>query len=630
MTQNNNSLLPDGYRFWSDDNEPLAQQKTVVDETDTSAGPNSDQPLLKPFTVQSQASLSETNTEPTSVEDSGSSTGDHSKNETAAEAEFQTERITEAPRQTGSVLAGLWLRSVQSNRKNEVGLVASEWTKHAPEHHGWSDNSKKQAPSAYWRCNNTGVVDWFLDQNGTAWSRNLSHDNLFCSDDGGERASVVRLTDEDLCVVEDSDGTILTISSDGKYSAENRRKSREQNVRSLMAVFGRVDTNGDDRLSISEIENALKSCNENDRPLIHSLKMHFNRIEWSRRGMFGQMAEGLSLREIFEFTNGGRISEHDIDETLLSQIETVIDFIAPHGVVHRDSLVRALRQLKMPARLRRSIEVLIMRLDELSFLSNYGYSARWQPTRQVIRVMLCDLYKQMSCEESVDMGSRVNLEGGGADQKLYADEANPLTSIVADAINNCHEANQCFMSVLTAAIVINPEVVLRSIRRSDNGAFVVTFWGDCDTPMRVLVPAQREIHEYGLASKYGVWALVLARAFAQYLEHRQKLNQPITSVHEVAELILGKKVECLPLKEQCTNELSKLIDRLWAKDQMMVLCRFPALDSDVSASRVLKHTSAVTGWDPQSGVITCKDPQSQLREQVSIDLLQTCFDSLLY
>lgn len=594
MTQKNNSLVPDGYRFWSDDNVNTQAYGGINDAPE-------------PETQH----LSALENQPLSVEDLEAENAHESEaSEKQASAQEQSEAL-HATSDAGlnSALADLWLKSLR-----------------LPQDNNQVSDDLSQEPSAYWRCDNTGAVVWFIDQNGIGWSKNLAHEDLFFSEDGGERAANIHLTG-DGCSVEDVDGSILNITFAGMYSIQNRRTSREKKVRSLLEIFCSVDTNGDECLSLEEIENALHSCNETDRPLINSIKTHFKRIAWTRRGMFGQAAEGLSLRDILDLTsNGVRTSNEDIDETLLAQIEAVIDFVDPKrvGFIEHDGLEDALSHLVMPPRLRRSIELLIRRLSELRLLGSYGFSVdEWRPSRQDVRWMLCDLFKQLSGQVADDMPAWASLElCSSIEQDLYASKTDPTSSITIDAIQHCPETHQSFMAVVAAVIVHWPELVLQTIRRSDNGAFVVTFIGDRNTPIRVLLPAQKELHDYGLTDKHGVWALILAKGFAQYLQHK-----PPQSIHDVAQLFVGNEVKYLSLKEQCSNDLAMLIDRLWAQDSMLVLSRFPD-DVQNTSTSVLKHTCAVTGWEPQSGTLSVFCPQSDV-EQISIDELRTSFDVLL-
>lgn len=572
MSQNN-SLLPEGYRFWSDGK---------VD-----------------------AEISPVNPQPISVEDPKPENLD-----TQPDSPVDLPDQNSAPDVSNSDLSDLWFKSLQQS------------TATSP--------LQTQETSAFWRCDHSGSVIWFVDQNGIGWSKSIDHETLFISEDGGERAATVFLTGHG-CSVEDSDGTILNISFAGTFSVQNRTKSREKEVRGLMEVFCSVDANHDERLSLTEIENALNSCSEVDRPLINTLKTHYKRIAWTRRGMFGQAGDGLSLRDILDLTSSGARSADDINETLLAQIEAIIEFIDPKrsGFIQHKDLEHALRQLVMPARLRRAIELMLRRLNELSYFRSVGFSVdEWLPSRQDVRWMLCDLFKQTASQVAVDMPLWANLELGFAmGQDLYASKSDPTSSIKVDAISNCPEAHQSFMAVVAAAIVHCPELVLQTVRKSDNGAFVVTFIGDRNAPIRVLLPAQKDIHDYGLADSYGVWALILTRGFAQYIEQNAD-SKPFHTINEIAQLFVGTDVESLALKYQCSNELAKLIDQLWARDRMLVLTRFPGAQQNVSAT-VLKHTCAVTGWDPQSGMLSVFCAQSDVVEQVSIDELRTSFEFLL-
>ncbi|MDZ4833476.1 MAG: hypothetical protein SGJ27_06820 [Candidatus Melainabacteria bacterium] len=674
MTQNNNSLLPEGYRFWSDDNAtfenavPEPRVAPPKNEEDESGGSQSSivtepgdgltalnlsesgaatmfesgadvQPISVEF-LQSSANFSSREALPDLVDElvvlpSNECVNESSNHQPISVDDLDLANSPALP--TSGGLSDFWLQALQTPNGS---VIDSEWVEHKDTNPGWPEQEHRsnlcEPQFSFWRCDTAGRVAWFLDQNGIGWLRDAHHENLFCSADGGERSAIVLLT-SDGCCVEDSDGTSMTITFAGGFKHEKVRESREEHVRNLLNVFYRVDTNGDERLSLAEIESSLHSCEETERPLINSLRTHFKRIEWSRRGMFGHAAAGLTLKEILDLTaNGNRNSSNDIDELLLSQIETVIDFLDPNrtGFIAPEAFELALQKLVMPAQLRQALEGLIRRLNELSLFRAYGFNAeQWKPSRHAARLMLCDVYNRAPMSASADMPTWASRElRSDYDETLYADEKNPLASISIGAINNCVDAHQSFMSVVAAVIVHDPEEVLRTVRRSDNGAFVVTFSGDRNVPVRVLLPAQKEIHEYGLAAKHGVWAKILGRAFGHYLEHTMNSkmeNHSLSVTHQIAQLFVGKEVRYSSLKEQCSNELANQIDSLWMHERMMVLCRFPRDEQDTSAS-VLKHTCAVVGWEPQSGEVSFLDPQGGMVQRISFESLQTTFDTLLY
>ncbi len=587
MSQQNNSLLPEGYRFWTDDHSTTSGSTKSPSLDFDSASVEAMLVALEtePISVEVEdrcenALSSDEDSQPISVEVENEVVSSETKPHTALPSveaaqpisvESAVDHLSEEPAEEKSQPISVevsdlstvdyWLSSIgQYYGTSDMRTNSGDSWQQQQDEQGWP-----RAQSSFWECDSSGEVIWFLDQNRMGWTRDSMQKNLYCSEDGGERSAVVSVTAEG-CTVEDADGMVLIISFDGKCSVRNQRKTREPEVRNLLNVFGSVDTNGDERLSLAEIESALVHCAENERSMITALRTHFKRIEWSRRGMFGQVAEGLSLREILDFmSTGAKHSSQEIDETVLSQFEAVIDFADAErsGFVTLAGLRSALQGLKMPARLRRSIEILTKRLNEISLFETYGFEvSAWQSSRQSVRIMLCEIYSSLlSLERGMPVSSpKIDYE---FEQGLFADGSNPLASIKIGAINNLLDANQSFLTVLASLIRNDPEIVLRSIRCTDNGAFVVTFLGDPDTPVRVLLPSQREIAEYCLAASYGVWALVLARGFSQYVEHN--LQNRDLRPDQIARLLSGREVRCLSLKDQCSNELAKLIERLWTE-----------------------------------------------------------------
>lgn len=99
--------------------------------------------------------------------------------------------------------------------------------------------------------------------------------------------------------------------------------------------------------------------------------------------------------------------------------------------------------------------------------------------------------------------------------KVYANEADPLKSIVPEAcvqpigVGNCH-----FVAAMASLAALNPARIKEMITDNKNGTFTVTFPGQ--KPVTVNAPTRGEMLYYEMPSKNGTWTAVLMKAFGKF------------------------------------------------------------------------------------------------------------------
>ncbi len=539
-------------------------------------------------------------------------------------------------------LSQYWLKSLEQNFPGDTTeRVSDNWG--LAHHTSWDIEASltEQKPltnteTQFWKRDGVGEVTWFLDQNGVGWSR-VGSDGLFRSSDGGE-CVVSIVVDESRLQIEDCDGSILIISMDGNYTARKENRSREEKMRTLMDVFALVDVNHDERLSLAEIEEALEKCEPKDKDLVRSLRTHFKRIEWAKRGTYGQSSQGLSLREILDFTATEKHCVDDINETLLAQVESIVEFADPvrSGLANLDQLSHSMRRLNLPPRLRTALEMLLDRLEELGLMRAYGYNISWQPSRQSVRLMLCNLYKQVRSLDEASDKNWAHYELDAHQPDLFGDKDNIRSSIVPAALKNCPTSNQSFLAVVAAVIAHDPQLVLKMIRKSDNGAFVVTFPSDPHLPVRIISPTHKEIQEYGSNDRFGIWTLLLAKAFNEYVQQKRASQQLIPkdervlvdSLEQVCQLFCSRPISSTQLN--CSpDEIEKLLKKTWLSNKPMLVCRFPSITKDCPDA-VLNHTFAITSFDADSGTFTLFNPHLASELVLNAESMQQQFQILVY
>lgn len=100
---------------------------------------------------------------------------------------------------------------------------------------------------------------------------------------------------------------------------------------------------------------------------------------------------------------------------------------------------------------------------------------------------------------------------------LYANEKEPLRSIVPDAVKQPFGVGDCYFEAALASLAsINPQMIKNMIKENKDGSFTVTFPGAPKEPITVQRPTQAEVAFYGGESKCGAWPWVLRKAYGKY------------------------------------------------------------------------------------------------------------------
>ncbi len=132
-----------------------------------------------------------------------------------------------------------------------------------------------------------------------------------------------------------------------------------------------------------------------------------------------------------------------------------------------------------------------------------GPVEKWYEDELVNRVL-------MTCE-SVHAGQMSSIS-----RELYADKGRPTSSIVAAAITQGYIGDCYFEASLAAVAKNHPKTIFDSINDNHNGTYTVTFPGAKNEPITIKSPTQAEQGLYNHASRYGIWASVMEKAYGEY------------------------------------------------------------------------------------------------------------------
>jgi hypothetical protein len=107
---------------------------------------------------------------------------------------------------------------------------------------------------------------------------------------------------------------------------------------------------------------------------------------------------------------------------------------------------------------------------------------------------------------------------------LYHNRENPRASINPLAvrqgtINDCY-----FEAALSTLAASDPAAIQQMIKEEPDGTFTVTFPGDRSNPVNVGPQTEAESGLYNHATRFGMWAGVMEKAYGEYLRRSDNLN----------------------------------------------------------------------------------------------------------
>lgn len=104
-----------------------------------------------------------------------------------------------------------------------------------------------------------------------------------------------------------------------------------------------------------------------------------------------------------------------------------------------------------------------------------------------------------------------------AAKNLYGEfKDKPLSAVTPDACVQPYGIGNCyFVAALASLAKANPQSIMDMIQTNDDGTYTVKFPG-ASNAVTVDKPSAAEIEQDGGANKYGVWSLVMQKAYGKY------------------------------------------------------------------------------------------------------------------
>lgn len=228
-----------------------------------------------------------------------------------------------------------------------------------------------------------------------------------------------------------------------------------------------------------------------------------------------------------------------------------------------------------------------------------------------------------------DAGPRQTEAAREATSLLFADAAAPLASITPDACVQPYGIGSCyFVAALAAQAKANPQKILDMIHVNDDGSYTVKFPGAAK-PITVQKPTDAEIEQDGGKNKYGLWSLVMQKAYGKmWAEGTGKkdldgadggsmLSAGVRVLNEkgVPNAGIGEIIPMLNLQDID----SRLRDSVIPKDPRDALsvvastAKIPFAKGDTSDGFVRGHVYSVLAYEPNAqdvsqGKVTVRNP----------------------
>ncbi|MBX9695178.1 MAG: hypothetical protein K2Z81_22520, partial [Cyanobacteria bacterium] len=475
------------------------------------------------------------------------------------------------------------------------------------------DGSRKELQSNIdYTRDSLGNVERFRDQYGIEWRRS-KYDTpnefpVWNSRDGGERRARVTISSTGTLLISDPDDNVTTaIQADGstKRLVQTQKAS---NIETLLSIFAKVDHDSNDRLSWEELENALDNdaFSEQERQAIRTMKAHFSGIEWRARGTNDHMSDGISLDEFLQVDTS--LSSRK-DKERLTLFDAVFDASNFLGSINNWRYIeQSLRNMRrLPNDVTHAIECLISRLAELDHYRSCGLSTKARGVglnRTSFRSAMFEILRNSDEQKSDWVTDEIN----DLNVSLFADNRNNEKARFSfRALSNGLQANHVFLSALASVIARDPEFVLRTIKPSDNAAYIVSFPGSSGLPIRVIQPSHREIHRFRQAHNFGIWPLVIANAYDDIeLSHKQE-NDDRLPIEVMLSLLTARETQSLDTKQIAPTDLRAKLTEAWLSGKSIMLVRHPQKNS---VDHHLRHTFAVVDWNSNRDCLKIVSPAS--------------------
>jgi hypothetical protein len=217
--------------------------------------------------------------------------------------------------------------------------------------------------------------------------------------------------------------------------------------------------------------------------------------------------------------------------------------------------------------------------------------------------------------------------------RLWGKHADPTASLRPEAVMQGNVDNCYFLSTLASLASAKPNLLREMIaENAGSGTYTVCFPGAKDKKVTVEAPTERELERYAKSTEWGVWPAVLEKALGKFLKDNKDECLKLLG-HELAikntsdlaqytdgggkaammlQLLTGQPASGIEIHRrrdpEPSHDLLKLAFHSGGPLQPVVATISESNAQAVKSGLTPRHAYSVLAYDPESKIITLRDP----------------------
>ncbi len=215
-----------------------------------------------------------------------------------------------------------------------------------------------------------------------------------------------------------------------------------------------------------------------------------------------------------------------------------------------------------------------------------------------------------------------------AGKNLWGQNIDPIDSICPESVEQNY-IGDCYFLAPVAAMANTPDGkkdIKNMIEDNGDGTYTVTFPGDPKHPITVDEPTQAELGRGATPGQDGIWVAVLEKAYGKYKDKHSDADYEYStdsieggSCKDTLELLTGKDVDRDYLSDTSASTTHEKLTAA-VRDKRPVVARpgkefgqeFGLADGLTDGAGVpMKHVYTVTAYDPETRMVTLRNPWGQ-------------------
>ncbi len=488
---------------------------------------------------------------------------------------------------------------------------------------------------------NSGTID--LGSGGDIYGRN----------GGGNAEKRQFVPSEDALKILRTFGNGEQNAARGQNATETRAGAMPPDVMAaeLRKIFPKVNTNGDDKLDITELNRAVQDPSYKGKSA-QALASIYSLARDNPTIAAGIAQSGIDYIEKLKPLDavGGAIEK-------VGRIGSALYSCNEDGHVTKESIGRGIEKTTDP-NVKETLKEALKSFDQLQKLSGSPGSDISADGLRRLSNMPFAFEGQKMLKQLNTVSQRVAESQKYDERTLFGDYGGMLgffqnSGVVPEAVQQglVHDCN--LLAPLSSMAKTSPDQIRNMIKDNGDGKYTVTFPGAPKEPITVAGPTQAELGLYNGLTKYGTWPAVIEKAFGEYvrkhpefvdLERAPGTNDapPAEALNrggywEGVKLLTGHESDVIDLNDRKIS--SKGIGEQLAAGveggSVMTIASKPKRFALVGDPIEGLHDFAIMDFDkkgPGGGTVTLRDPygnKSVAKDatiKISVDELKSQFD----